>query len=629
MTSKQTNASQTAGPPRPKRHLAFAAAVVCLALSVMIIPALASVSAPTRAVLQENGTPPWIPTIPTIPTEQISSYAKITFVKDAQPNTIDDFEFYGAWGLHFALDDPDSDDGDIYPKSLTIYVPPSELPGSYDFSEVGKSGWYLASIDCDQPGKVTLDMSQNKVSISVVAGDDITCTFVNVAGTPTSTATDTAVPPTDTATETPTNTPVPPTDTATETPTNTATDTATETPTSTATDTATETPTSTATDTATDTPTSTATDTATNTPVGPTSTSTSTAVGPTNTATSTATNTPVPPTKTSTPTKTATKTPVPPTKTNTPTKTPTKTSTPTKTATKTPVPPTITKTPTNTPTKTPVAATNTPTKTPIAVPTLPTPLPNKALIIIKKDAQPNSIQNFRFDGAFGGFTLDDAVPDDHDQYTNTVMYNVSPGTYNFSERVPTEWYLAAINCAGGSTTVNMAQRSVSIKPKIGETIICTFVNQRRVQMQIQKYNDKNENGSHQSNEELMSGWSIELYNTDNTWITNRITDKDGAVFYSLRRPGGYKICEKPKDGWYNTSPGTDDPSLHLPCYTVLIPPGQGVSLLFGNHTGTNPGGGGNDGEVIFYTLTDIDDLNTYDPEVNQDRWPLYLPIVRR
>lgn len=577
MMSKQTKVSQTAGPPQPRRHMLFALVVVGLALSVMIIPALASVSAaPVGAAPQENGTPPWIPTVPTIPTEQISSYAQITLKKDAQPDTGTNFEFYGAWGTHFALDDITPDDNDIYPNSLHFYA----LPGSYNFSEVSQAGWVLTSITCDQPGKGTVDMPNNSVTIAVVAGDNVTCTFTNVAGssTPTSTAT-----------------PLPATNTATSTPTSIATNTATNTPTSIATNTATNTPLA-------------PTNTATKTPVGPTSTATKTPVGPT----STATKTPVPPTST------ATKTPVPPTSTATKTPVP-----PTSTATKTPVPPT------NTATNTPVSPTNTPTKTPVAVPTLPTPLPNKALIIIKKDAQPDSIQNFSFDGAFGSFILDDASPDDGDQYKNTIMYNVSPGTYNFSERTPTEWYLAGIICSGGSTTVNMAQHSVSIKPNAGETIVCTFVNQRRVQMQIQKYNDKNENGSHQSNEEFLPGWSIELYNTDNNWITNRTTDQNGAVLYTLRRPGSYKICEKPKDGWYNTSPGADDPSLHLPCYTVLIPPGKGVSLLFGNHAGPNPGVTGNNGEIIFYTLQDIDDPNTYDPEVNQDRWPIFLPIVGR
>ena len=123
-----------------------------------------------------------------------------------------------------------------------------------------------------------------------------------------------------------------------------------------------------------------------------------------------------------------------------------------------------------------------------------TPSNSKATIIIKKDAQPNSIQDFRFFGAFGEFWLDDAVPSDGDAYSNMVSYVVNPGTYSFSEVVPTSWYLAAINCTDGSSTVNLPQRSVSISPKAGETITCTFVNQRRVNIQAKKYNDLNGDG---------------------------------------------------------------------------------------------------------------------------------------
>ena len=56
-----------------------------------------------------------------------------------------------------------------------------------------------------------------------------------------------------------------------------------------------------------------------------------------------------------------------------------------------------------------------------------------------------------------------------------------------------------------------------------------------------------------------------------------------------------------------------------------------MSVLFGNHYGSKPNNspGISDGEVIFYTLPDIDDVSTVNPEVNQDRRSYYMPNVKR
>ena len=135
--------------------------------------------------------------------------------------------------------------------------------------------------------------------------DDVLVTIATpcVTSTPTSTSTNTPVPPTSTPSNTPTNTAVPPTSTPSNTPTNTAVP-----------------------------PTNT-----------PSNTPTNTAVPPTITPSGTPTSTPVPPTNT-------------PTSTRTPTRTPSNTKTPSNTRTNTP-----TRTPTRTPTNTPTA-TNTPTR---------------------------------------------------------------------------------------------------------------------------------------------------------------------------------------------------------------------------------------------------------------------------
>ncbi len=223
------------------------------------------------------------------------------------------------------------------------------------------------------------------------------------------------------------------------------------------------------------------------------------------------------------------------------------------------------------------------------------------------------------------------MPSDGDAYSNMVSYVVNPGTYSFSEVVPTSWYLAAINCTDGSSTVNLPQRSVSISPKAGETITCTFVNQRRVNIQAKKYNDLNGDGLHQNDEPFMADWTIELYNATNSLITNKVTDSTGQVDFLLRPPGTYKICEVEKSGWMNTAPGIPDEVLSKPCYTFLLPPGMGVNILFGNQQDTQlrANSGDESINVQYFMLPDVNDTNTIDPEEFLAIKSIFLPMVAR
>lgn len=59
--------------------------------------------------------------------------------------------------------------------------------------------------------------------------------------------------------------------------------------------------------------------------------------------------------------------------------------------------------------------------------------------------------------------------------------SVAPGTYTVTEvNLPREWKLSGLTCAGntggGSTTIDVANRSVAITLTVGEAITCTFAN---------------------------------------------------------------------------------------------------------------------------------------------------------
>ncbi len=139
--------------------------------------------------------------------------AKLTIVKDANPDSAQDFEYYGPYGLNLFLDDANPDDGDGVSNSFSIIVP----PGTYNFSEVGMADWDLTAIHCTPSDKAVVDLSINSAQFNVSAGDDVTCVYENTLS-PNVTLTATPVNPTSTpistapATETPTETSVPPTD---------------------------------------------------------------------------------------------------------------------------------------------------------------------------------------------------------------------------------------------------------------------------------------------------------------------------------------------------------------------------------------------------------------------------------
>ncbi len=98
----------------------------------------------------------------------------ITIVQDAQPASNTNFRFGGNLGT-FRLDDPETDDGDSFTDSQTFTVDDR----SYVIRQQVFMNWSLAEINCSPSSNAVVDLSKNKVTIDVVEGEDVTCTFVN------------------------------------------------------------------------------------------------------------------------------------------------------------------------------------------------------------------------------------------------------------------------------------------------------------------------------------------------------------------------------------------------------------------------------------------------------------------
>lgn len=99
-------------------------------------------------------------------------------------------------------------------------------------------------------------------------------------------------------------------------------------------------------------------------------------------------------------------------------------------------------------------------------------------IVIVKDAQPNTAQDFSFSGTFASFSLDD---DDDPTLSNTATFSdVEAGSHTVEELAASGGYsLTGLTCtvtAGAITSPNVPTRTVTINLAPGATVTCTFTN---------------------------------------------------------------------------------------------------------------------------------------------------------
>ena len=110
--------------------------------------------------------------------------------------------------------------------------------------------------------------------------------------------------------------------------------------------------------------------------------------------------------------------------------------------------------------------------------------------IIKDDQNPaTDPEDFAFTTTgtgFSNFNLDD---DADATLSNTQVFNnLLPGARTVAEGAEANFDLTAITCVGGgaNTTTSLATRTASIGVDAGESITCTFVNQRKARLRVQK-----------------------------------------------------------------------------------------------------------------------------------------------
>lgn len=215
-----------------------------------------------------------------------------------------------------------------------------------------------------------------------------------------------------------------------------------------------------------------------------------------------------------------------------------------------------------------------------------TPVAAETLITIVLDSRPDANQNVRFTGSapLGRFILDDSTPQDTDRYTSSRTFSVQPGVYVITETVPTNRLLASITC-NGNTSADLVNGTATIAIANGETVTCTFVNERPVTIRTRAYEDRNLNGRRNGNDPLLTGWQMAVYrDSSSAIVTSGLTEGNPptATFSGLLA-GTYTVCETLPSGWANSDPGTLTAPYGQPCRSVTLAPAEAVTLLFGNY----------------------------------------------
>jgi hypothetical protein len=217
---------------------------------------------------------------------------------------------------------------------------------------------------------------------------------------------------------------------------------------------------------------------------------------------------------------------------------------------------------------------------------------DKTLLTIRKDAQPDSRTNFRFEGTLGNFRLDDPGFDDGDPFGAVRTFEVLAGNYVIQEKVPNQWYLTSLACdVAGRSATSQAEARVTVSIFPGDHVTCTFVNSAGITLLSRVYDDKNGDGDWK-HEKGLKDWKVTVYTAAGVKVAEADTNGNGKANFWYLAPGSYKICAATKAGWTNTEPGVLDAGLgNQPCYAAAVPPGQMAEYYFGFTNNRGQGGG--------------------------------------
>ncbi|HSF61943.1 MAG TPA: hypothetical protein VLA69_09630 [Gaiellaceae bacterium] len=181
----------------------------------------------------------------------------------------------------------------------------------------------------------------------------------------------------------------------------------------------------------------------------------------------------------------------------------------------------------------------------------------RSMVIVEK-VMKGGTDTFEFTGTPAGSISEDG---------GTISADVSPGTYVSTEAAKEGWALTSIVCDDANSTGDVATRTATFMASPGETVTCTFTNERRVgSIVVEKRTDPE--GHPQSFDFEAS------YDEDGFSLSDGESNDSGELL-----PGTYSVSEDVPAGWTLTSAtcsdGSDPDAIELSA-------GENVTCVFEN-----------------------------------------------
>ncbi|MEM7119159.1 MAG: hypothetical protein AAF614_42470 [Chloroflexota bacterium] len=152
--------------------------------------------------------------------------------------------------------------------------------------------------------------------------------------------------------------------------------------------------------------------------------------------------------------------------------------------------------------------------------------------------------------------------------SNPLEFSLPPGDYTVCETPQAGWY----NTDPGTTNPtfgNQPCKSVTLPPEpTTETLF--FLNAPWPTLNLIKVNDSDGDGS-AAGESRLAGFTLTVYDATKNQVGQGVsTALSNNPLHISVPPGTYTVCETPQTGWYNTDPGTTDPTFGQPCKPVTV-----------------------------------------------------------
>ena len=175
------------------------------------------------------------------------------------------------------------------------------------------------------------------------------------------------------------------------------------------------------------------------------------------------------------------------------------------------------------------------------------------IVVVKQTLPDGDQQSFAFGASYDGdgFSLSDGQ--------SNASGELLPGTYSVSEDVPAGWDLKSATCDDGSSPDSIGLAS-------GETVTCTFVNEKDAHIVVEK--QTNPDGDPQSFSFTAS------YDGDGFSLSDGQSDDSGDL-----TAGTYSVSENVPAGWGLVSAVCSDGS---PASAIALAAGETVTCVFTN-----------------------------------------------